>query len=126
MSEMLQVVGIIFGTVLVTLAAILTGVAVSTLVEVRATARRVREVLDRVAPGTEKTLEHVEHVTEALARTTSGIRQLGNLLGSGKGGGSRIAPWASLLAGVAGTWTALRRLRSGRDGRRRKGGNDDE
>ncbi len=126
MSEMLQVVGIIFGTVLVTLAAILTGVAVSTLVEVRATARRVREVLDRVAPSTEKTLEHVEHVTEALARTTSGIRQLGNLLGSGKGGGSRIAPWASLLAGVAGTWTALRRLRSGRDGRRRKGGNDDE
>ncbi len=66
MSDMLQVVLIIFGTVLVTLVAILTGVAVSTLVEVRATARRVREVLDRVAPSAEKTLENVEHVTEAL------------------------------------------------------------
>ncbi len=125
MSDMLQVVLIIFGTVLVTLVAILTGVAVSTLVEVRATARRVREVLDRVAPSAEKTLENVEHVTEALARTTSGIRHLGNLFGSGKGGSGRIAPWASLLAGAAGTWTALRRLRSSREGRRRKGGNDE-
>ncbi len=125
MGDTLQVVWIIFGTVLVTLAAILVGVAVSTLVEVRATARRVREVLDRLAPNAEKTLENVEHVTEALARTTSGIRHLGNLLGSGKGGSSRIAPWASLLAGVAGTYTALRRLRGSRDGRRRKGGNDD-
>lgn len=111
MNETLAVFWIILGTVAVTLLAVLTGVGVVTLLDVRLTARRMRETLDSMAPSAGQAIDNLRELTGSARDAARGMRNAGEILGEFRSGVGRIGPWIPLVVGIFGAISAMRARR---------------
>ncbi len=117
MSDLSWALLIIFGTVLVTLLAVIAGALVYTLAELRTTARVAREALERLAPRAEVALDNICEVSSAAARGTNAITQFVETLPFRPSRTPSSRPlWGLVAAGIAALFSAYRRRRAARRG----------
>ena len=115
MSDTTSVVVVILGAALVTVAAVFVGFAISTLIEVRATARALRGSIERLTPKLEETLAGVNDVTRTAAEGAAVLSHLGEALEPLRAVGRARTLIGGLLAGLGAIVTLVRRRRGGRE-----------
>ena len=115
MSESNSVLLVMVGTAVVILLAGITTALMMALFEVRATARAVRETLERLGPKAEEALDNIREVSESAARATSALTRIGERVAS-IGGAARPGPWAAAAAAIAGFYTAYKRRKAAASG----------
>ncbi|RMG45197.1 MAG: hypothetical protein D6718_08295 [Acidobacteria bacterium] len=120
MDALWPAIGLVLGTIAVTLLAVLSGALVLTLLEVRGAARRLRDTLERLTPPAEETLEGLREVSRTAADATRQVKRLGGQIGPiaqwlGRHGG--LLPAAAGLLGALAAYRTARRARP--EGRQR-------
>ncbi|UCF69319.1 MAG: hypothetical protein JSV80_08605 [Acidobacteriota bacterium] len=120
MSDLIPLIGIVLATVLITLLAVLTGVLVVSLLDVRATAKRMRQTLDRLEGPAEDTLINMREITESAAEASVKFRQLSRQLHPLVRSLGRIGPWLPTAAGLVGALAAYRASRDRASGSSRE------
>jgi hypothetical protein len=115
MSEALSVAWIILGAAAVTLLAVIAGVLVVTLLDLRQTSRKARETLESVGPPAAETIENVRDVSRQAKNIAGGVQGATASLDQARKGAGRFAPYVPVVAGVLGALAMLR-------GRREKSG----
>ncbi len=114
------VVATVVGTALVIVLTMIGVALVMTLGEVRTTARRVRELVERLGPDLELTAANVREVSTSAVRGAQSVERLAVGLSSMRmPSPGRTGGWAMILAAATALFAALRRRRERRDGRRR-------
>ncbi len=119
MTETGWILASVIGTTLVILLSLIAFAAVSTMLEVRNTARRLRELIERIGPDAEATAQNLRDVSDAAARGTHAIQRLGERIGSQFGPMSRPSGgssglWAMAATALLALVSAWRRRRASR------------
>jgi signal transduction histidine kinase len=110
----------VVGTALLIVLTMIGVALVMTLSEVRMTARRVRELIERVGPDVELSAANLREVSTSAVRGAQSVERLAvGLTSLRMPSPGRTGGWAMIIAATTALFAALRRRRERRDDRRR-------